>query len=120
MAANYKQMGSTVEWTNGGSAVSSGDVVIVGHLVGIAATDIANGETGAVHVEGVFEVPCNSADVITVGMKLDWDASAGEFVDAIGSAATGDNSDGVVATTAAAGGVTVVEVKLCPGNGTTA
>jgi predicted RecA/RadA family phage recombinase len=118
MAANYKAKGSTIEWTNGGSAVLSGAVVIVGSLVGIAAVDIANGATGTVHIEGVFEVPCNSADVISVGQTLTWDASADEFVDT-NTPATGDNAGGVVATTAADNGVTVVEVKLLPGNGST-
>jgi predicted RecA/RadA family phage recombinase len=117
MAANYKAIGSTIEWTNGGTAVSSGDVVIVGDLVGIAAVDIANGATGTVHIEGVFEVACNASDTITQGMLLDWDASAGEFVDAIGTAASGDNENGVVAVEDD-GGSTVL-VKLLPGNGST-
>jgi len=115
---NFVQHGSSVEYTAGAN-ISSGDVVIVGSLVGIAATDIANGATGTVAIEGVFEVACNSADVITQGMTLDWDASASEFVDAIGSAATGDNEDGVVAVTAAGAGVTTVLVKLLPGCGST-
>jgi predicted RecA/RadA family phage recombinase len=118
MAANYKAKGSTVEWTNGGTAVSSGDVVTVGDLVGIAAVDIGAGETGTVHIEGVFEVPCNSADVISVGQTLTWDASADEFVDT-NTPATGDNAGGVVAMTAAGNGVTTVEVKLLPGSGST-
>lgn len=117
MAANYIREGSTAEWTNSGSAVSSGDVVTVGDLLGVAAVDIANGETGTVHISGVFEVACNSADVITQGMKLDWDASASEFVDAIGTAASGDLEDGCVAVTAAPGTVVVVEVVLSPGTG---
>lgn len=115
---NFVSHGSTVEWTNGGSAVSAGDVVIVGDLVGIAVTDIAGGAKGTVQIEGVFEVACNTGDTITQGMKLDWDASASEFVDAIGSAATGDNENGVVAVEDDAGAT--VLVKLLPGQGTTA
>lgn len=113
---NYIQQGSTILWTNGGSAVSSGDVVIVGDLVGIAATDIAGSASGTVYIEGVFEVACNSADVITQGMKLVWDASASEFVDA-NTPATGDNTGGVVAIEADRG--SVVSVKLLPGSGAT-
>lgn len=119
MATNYIQPGKIIDWTNGGAAVSSDDVVIIGDLVGIAQVDIANGETGAVAIEEVFEVACNADDVITAGMKLDWDASASEFVDAIGSAASGDNEDGVVAVTDAGATVTKVWVKLCPGQGST-
>jgi len=118
MAANHKAKGSTIEWTNGGSAVVSGAVVIVGGLVGIAAVDIGAGETGTVHITEVFEVPCNSADVISQGQTLTWDASAGEFVDT-NTPAAGDNAGGVVAMTAAGNGVTTVEVQLLPGNGST-
>jgi predicted RecA/RadA family phage recombinase len=117
---NLRGAGNTVQYTNTGSAIAAGDVVIVGHLVGIAATDIAASTgVGTVAIEGEFEVPANSADVMTNGMKLDWDASAGEFVDAIGVAAAGDNENGVVCVKAKAGGVTLVTVKLCPGCGTT-
>lgn len=114
---NYVSMGATIEWTNPGSAVVAGAVVVVGHLLGIAVVDIANGETGTVQIAGVFEVPCNAADTITQGMKLDWDASASEFVDNIGSPAAGDHTDGVVAVADKIGAT--VLVKLCPGQGTT-
>lgn len=119
MSANYKQVGNTLEYSNTGSAISSGDVVIVGGLVGIAETDIAASTgVGTVNIEGVYEVACNTADVITVGQKLTWDASADEFVDT-NTPATGDNAGGVVAMTAAAGSVVLVEVKLLPGSGAT-
>lgn len=117
---NLRGMGNTVQYSNAGSAIVAGAVVIVGHLVGIAVTDIAASTgVGTVAIEGEYEVPANSADVMTVGMKLDWDASAGEFVDAIGSAAAGDNENGVVCVKAKGGGTTLVTVKLCPGCGTT-
>lgn len=119
MSANYKQVGNTLEYSNTGTAISSGDVVIVGSLVGIAETDIdATTGVGTVNVEGVYEVACNSADVIAVGQTLVWDASATEFVDA-NTPASGDNTGGVVAMTAAAGTVVLVEVKLLPGSGAT-
>lgn len=115
---NFVGHGSTVEWTNTGSAVTSGAVVTVGELLGIAAVDIANGATGTVAIEGVFEVACNSADVISQGQTLTWDASASEFVDT-NTPATGDNVGGAVAVTAAGSGVTSVLVKLLPGSGAT-
>jgi len=113
---NFVQNGSTIEWTNGSTAVSSGDVVIVGDLVGIAAVDIANGATGAVYIEGVYEVACNAADTITQGMTLTWDASASEFVDT-NTPASGDNVGGVVAIEDDRGAL--VSVKLLPGSGDT-
>ncbi|MFT5766742.1 MAG: putative RecA/RadA family phage recombinase [Halioglobus sp.] len=119
MSANYKQVGNTLQYSNAGSAISSGDVVVVGDLVGIAETAIdATTGVGTVNVEGVFEVACNTADVIAAGQTLVWDASASEFVDA-NTPASGDNTGGVVAFTAAGTGVVLVEVKLLPGSGAT-
>jgi predicted RecA/RadA family phage recombinase len=115
MSANFKALGNTVEWTNGtGGSVASGAVVAVGTggLVGISANTLANGEVGTVHVRGVFEVACKSADVIAVGDVLDWDASASEFVKAIGTAASGDIENAVVAVSAAGNGVTLVNVDF--------
>jgi predicted RecA/RadA family phage recombinase len=113
---NFKGHGSTVEWTNGGSAVLSGAVVIAGDLVGIAAVDIGAGATGTVSIEGVFEVACNASDTITQGMTLTWDASASEFVDT-NTPASGDNAGGVVAMENDRGAL--VNVKLLPGSGAT-
>lgn len=119
MAANYTGVGSTIQYANTGTAKTSGQVVIVGQLVGICETDIAaTTGVGTVCIEGEFDVPANSADVMTVGMKLVWDASASEFVDA-NTPATGDNTGGVVCVVAKAASVTTVRVKLCPGSGVT-
>lgn len=120
MAANFKGAGNTVQYTNTGSAIASGAVVIVGHLVGIAETAIAASTgVGTVNIEGEYEVAGKSADTFTVGQKLDWDASASEFVAAIGTAASGDCENGVVAVAAKAASSTVARVKLCPGAGST-
>lgn len=119
MSANYTQKGDTLEYSNSGSAISSGDVVIIGGLVGIAETDIAaTSGAGTVCIEGVFEVACNTADLITQGQTLTWDDSASEFVDT-NTPASGDNAGGVVAMEAAGSGVVLVEVKLLPGQGST-
>lgn len=56
---NFKENGLTVQWTNGtGSAVVAGQVVpISGGYCGVAVDDIANGSTGVLSLEGVFNVP---------------------------------------------------------------
>ena len=90
MAKNYVQDGRVINWTNGGSAVSSGDVVVVGTLLGVALVDIAASETGAVQIEGVFNLPKADAAVIAAGETLTWDVSAGEFDDDQATPATGD------------------------------
>lgn len=116
MAKNYQQEGDIIPWTNGGTAVASDDVVVIGSngdaLIGIALGDIANGETGSVGLCGVFTVPKVSAAVIAQGEYVIWDASAGAFDDNAAIAAAGDVSDGAIAFETAGAGVTTIAVKL--------
>ena len=119
MATNFVSGGNVINWTNGtGSAVSSGDVVAMGHCIGIALVDIANGATGSVALEGVFTVPKVSAAVFTQGEKLIWDASASAFDDSAATPASGDITGGAVAWIAGANTETTCTVKLTPGNAT--
>jgi len=121
MATNFSQEGASLEWTNGtGAAVSAGDVVKVGAQIGIAATDIANGATGTVYMEGVFEVPKVSAAVIGQGQSVIWDTSAGAFDDDQATPAAGDVSGACTAWEAAGATVTTIKVKLNTGVGTVA
>lgn len=53
--------------------VKSGDLVLVGSVVGVAAMDIAANQAGPVEVEGVFEVP-KAAVGIAQGAPLYFDA----------------------------------------------
>lgn len=48
------------------AAIASGELVKTGLLVGVACTDIANGDTGDMELEGVFEVP-KEAEALTQG-----------------------------------------------------
>lgn len=73
---NYIKSGSVMTVTASG-AVSSGDVVETGSLVGVAATDAASGEQVEVALEGVYEVPKVSAQAWTQGVAVYWDSSAG-------------------------------------------
>ena len=76
--AKYIQRGSNLDYTNGtGSKISAGDVVVFGARIGVAGCDMANGETGSVHVEGVFELPKDYGDsgkALTVGQAVYWDS----------------------------------------------
>lgn len=114
MANNYLKPGNIIDWTNGtGTAVVSGQVVVIGQLLGVALVDIANGATGSVAIEGVFSVPKVSAAVIAAGENLTWDVSAGAFDDNAATP-TGDYVTGpqVVAIEAAGNGVTTLKVKF--------
>jgi predicted RecA/RadA family phage recombinase len=97
MATNYVQEGNTIQWTNGGSAVVSGAVVVIGAMLGIALVDIGAGETGSVAIEGVFNVPKVDAAVIAAGETVVWDSSASEFDDSAATPASGDVSGGATA-----------------------
>lgn len=98
MATNFVQTGAVVDWTNGGSAVLSGAIVIIGSngdaTIGVAIDDIAAGAVGPVGVEGVWDVAKKDAAVIAVGEYVMWDASTADFDDNAATAASGDVKDG--------------------------
>lgn len=56
MAQNYIQPGDVIEIT-AGAAITSGDMVKTGVLVGVALGDAASGETVRVQLKGVFSLP---------------------------------------------------------------
>ena len=120
MSTNYVNEGNVITYSNSGSAISAGDVVVVGQQIGIALVDIANGSTGSVAMEGVFTVAKVSGAVIAQGESVIWDASASAFDDNAATPATGDVSGCCVAMEAAGSGVTSIDVKLNVGIGTVA
>lgn len=120
MTIKAQQDGKVITYSNTGSAITAGSVVVMSHMIGIALTDIAaTSGTGAVAVEGVFSgIPKVTAAVFAVGEKLIWDTSAGKFDDAAATPASGDITGAVVAWVAGANGETTCTVKLTPGNAT--
>ena len=79
---NAKATGNTVRWTNGTSAdVASGDVVVIGDRIGIAAGDIAADADGVLVVEGIFELPAAADETWDLGDQLYWDATAEELTE---------------------------------------
>lgn len=116
---NYSKPGDTRDWTNGGTAVSSGDVVVVGQQLAIAAVDIANGETGSVTFVGEFvNVPKATAAVILDGEMVIWDVSNGDFDDNAATPAAGDVSNAAVAAGDFDGTVSVMTIQLANRIGT--
>lgn len=110
---NFIQDGSSLEYVNTtGSAISSGDVVVVGHRIGIAATNIPTDESGTVATCGVFEVPKVSTAVIAQGEMVIWDASSKAFEDSDHTPDTGDVSGCCTAWAAAGNGATTMHVQL--------
>lgn len=102
----------TIDYTPS-SAVTAGDVVILGDIVGVASGDIAANVLGSLDVEGVFDLPKTSA-VFAVGDPVYWSAT--------GTPVTGTASSGAasletgtyagVATAAALTGASYVRTRL--------
>lgn len=112
MATNFNQDGQTVTWTNGtGSDVASGAAVVIGSQLGVAITDIADGESGAVAMEGVFSLPKTAGSAIALGAAVDYDVSTSTVNGDI-TAATGDLIGCGVAWAAAESADETVMVKL--------
>lgn len=56
--AAYWQRGEVIDFTNGTEeTIEAGAVIPFGDRIGVVGADIAPGETGSLHVEGVFEFP---------------------------------------------------------------
>lgn len=80
--ATRVQDGKYINYTPS-SAVSSGDVVVLGDLVTVADLDIAADELGNLTLEGVYDFPKASgvSTAITVGTKLYWDEADQQATD---------------------------------------
>lgn len=119
MAQNYDSDGDVIPYTNTtGAAIASGQVVVIGHILGIALVAIAIGATGSVAVSGVWTVPKVAGAVFVQGEKLIWDASGAAFDDSAATPAAGDITGGAVAWAAGSNGQATALVKLTPGNTT--
>lgn len=97
---NSKHM-RTFQWTNGGSAVSAGAIVVVGATddatLAVALDDIGNGASGMVGVNCGVTVDKVSAAVFKQGESLVWDSSVDKFDDNQATPASGDVSGSCLA-----------------------
>ena len=103
---NYVQRGDTLDIV-AAAAVTSGSVQVVGTIIGVANTDAAVGETYALNVTGVYELPKTSALAIAVGDTLYFDAAN----KVVNKTSAGNTKIGV-AVTAAANPSPSVNVRL--------
>jgi predicted RecA/RadA family phage recombinase len=93
MATNYVQDGKTVEYSNDtGAEIASGSPVALSAMIGVAITDIADGDDGDLVTEGVFTLPKDSEDDIAQGADVYLNAS-GEITSS--SSETETDDDGV-------------------------
>lgn len=99
---NYVQNGANLTIT-ASSAISSGDFVVVGSIVGVAVTDIANGASGVIACEGVYEGSKASGATLAVG-DVAYLNSSGKLT----NTATSNDAVGLVVAVTS----TTVEVKI--------
>ena len=109
---NYVSPGHVMEFTAAADH-PSGDVVVVGSLVGVTTGTVANGAKGQLMLEGVFELVPAAAAVasLTNGAKAYWKNATNEV-----TADTADVHMGYVFGGAAVSGS--VKVKLAPTDAT--
>lgn len=107
---NFVQDGKTIT-VIAPAAVASGQLVVAGSIVGVAAFDAASGAEVEVTMEGVFELPKVATDVIAQGDKLYWDPSQAKLTKTAG---TGSKPMVGVAVVAAGNGDTTVNCLLMP------
>ena len=111
--AVFVSIGNAVDYTPSGAAVVAGQVVDLGEHVGVAVTDIADGELGALQIEGIYDFAKYTGDEIAVGVTVYWDEGTNT---ATTTSAYGEAVAGICVKAAAAGDATV-RVKLVPGLG---
>lgn len=72
----FWQRGEAIDYTNAsGSKIEANEIVILGSRIGIAGTEMANGETGSLHVFGVFELPKKASEAISAGVDVYWNGT---------------------------------------------
>ena len=71
MTAKYWQKGEVLDY-KASAAVKNGEVVSLGTRIGVAGEDIAAGETGHLHVVGVFEME-KATGAVTMGAAVYYD-----------------------------------------------
>ena len=103
--AAYWQRGESLDYKNGGSTVIEANSIInLGTRIGVAGTSINPGETGSVHVTGVYEIEKTGAGAIEMGAAV--------YFDGTGITADASGTPAGYAAAAAEADATVILVKL--------
>lgn len=77
---NYYKSGDQIDYTNAGTAISAGAVVLIGGKVGVAVNAIAaTTGVGPVQVRGIVKVTKVGSQAWTQGLRVYWDAGNSYF-----------------------------------------
>lgn len=93
--ATFKHIGRTIDYTPA-SAVSAGDIIVLGGMVAIAHGNIAANALGALGIIGVYDIEKDNSD-ISIGAAIYWDDD--------GNPVDGTAGSGAVTTTSSGGNV---------------
>lgn len=109
---NTVQAGRVIPFTADANIVS-GQVVRIGHILGVAAADVAMGASGLASIDGVFTVSKVPGAVIAAGESLTFVASSAAFDDNQAATSEGDvTGPPAVAFEAAGSGEVAVAVRF--------
>ena len=106
MKAVFYQDGKRIDIVQSGD-IDSGDIVLIGELIGVQTYPIKKDEKGSVAVSGVFQVVKKSADTFTAGQKVYWDNTLKQAT----STASGNTLMGITVAQAGSSDSTVL-VKI--------
>lgn len=71
MTATYVQRGEAIDYVNSTEEIiPANTVVLLGKHIGVAGGDIAPGETGTLHMIGVFEITKKSGTTLAAGDNI--------------------------------------------------
>ena len=89
-APNKVSSGDVLSWKNTtGSAVTSGSLVKIGDVYGVALTDIADTATGAVAIQGVWRFTVAAGTVTAQGVKLYFNSASSVKTNVVANTAVG-------------------------------
>lgn len=91
--ASFVKDQGVIDYTPG-SAVTAGDVIVIGHMVCVAKTDIAANAKGSLATEGDFDF-VKKTGAVAAGDIIFWDAD--------GDPVEGDTGSGAASTVRSAG-----------------
>lgn len=123
MSKTYQGEGNIINVVLGADA-TAGVPIVIGTLLGVPITDGLSGETIAVAISGVYDLPAVNGAAFIAGQFITWDVSAnagaGYADDAAATPAAGDLTVGciVVETVTAGSAGQGVAVKLNVGPNT--
>lgn len=81
----FVQPGEKYDFTVAGTAVTAGQGLKVGALVGVIQNSAAVGERAVLVLVGVFDVAKPGSQAWTVGAKIYWDDTAKNFTTTVGT-----------------------------------